>query len=93
MLQVQLKKTRRENYKDNQKISNIIAITKYLSIISLYVNRLNAPSKDMWWLIELKIKTQDPYMLPTRDAFQELKTHRYSESEEMEKDISCKWKQ
>ena len=32
-------------------------------------------------------------MLPTRDAFQELKTHRYSESEEMEKDISCKWKQ
>ena len=40
-----------KNYKNNQKTCNEVAISAYLSIITLNVNGLNAPLKDIGWLI------------------------------------------
>ena len=45
--------------------------------------------KDKDWLNGYKSKT--PYMLSTRDPPQN-KGHRQTESEGLEKDISCKWR-
>ena len=64
-----------------------MATGSYLSIITLNVNGLNAPTKRqilMGWI-------QKPlYMLSTRDPPQ-TKGHIETESEVLEKDISCKW--
>ena len=49
-----------------------MAITAYLLIITLNVNRLNSP-KDTRWLNGLKKKKKKErpiYMLPTKDALQ-----------------------
>ena len=60
--------------------------------IYINFNRLNAPTKDIWWLIGLK-KFKKPFnMLFTRDSLQG-ERHTQTESDRMEKDISCKQKQ
>ena len=64
-----------------------MAISTYLSIISLNVNYLILQSKDIEWINRLKKKKkQDPYMLPTRDSLQ-MSGHTQPESEKMKKDI------
>ena len=57
----------------------------YLSIITLNVNGLNAPSERQ--RLAEWIQKQDPYI---RDPPQ-TKGHIETESEVLEKDISCKW--
>ena len=60
----------------------------YLSIITLNVNGLNAPTKRQ--RLAEWIQKQDPlYMLSTRDPAQN-RGHIQTESEGLEKDISCK---
>ena len=68
-----------------------MAIGTCISIITLNVNGLNAPTK-RHRLAEW-IQNQDPYkyMLSTRDPPQ-TKGHIQTESEGLEKDISCKWR-
>ena len=61
-----------------------------LSIITLNVNWLNAPTKKQR-LAEWIKKTRPLYMLSTRDPLQ-TKGHIQTESEGLEKDISCKWR-
>ena len=66
-----------------------MATGSYLSIITLNVNELNAPTKrQTGWL---DTKTRLLYMLSTRDPPQ-AQGHIQTESEELEKDISCKWR-
>ena len=61
----------------------------YLSIITLNVNGLNVPTKRQR-LAEL-IQKQDPYICCLQET--DLKTgHIQTESEGLEKDISCKWR-
>ena len=61
-----------------------------LSIIILNVNGLNAPTKRQ--RLAEWIQKQDPLsMLSTRDPPQN-KGHIQTESEGLEKDISCKWR-
>ena len=59
----------------------------YLSIITLNVNGLNAPTKRQ--RLAEWIQKQDPYMLLTRDPPQN-KGHIQTESEGLEKDIPRK---
>ena len=60
----------------------------YLSIITLNINGLNAPTKRQ--RLAEWIQKQDPlYMLSTRDPPQN-KGHIQTESEGLEKDIPCK---
>ena len=66
---------------------NKMTLSTYLSIITLNVNGLNALIIDTEWLIGLK--TRPCSMLPTRDSLQD-KRHTQTESEGMEKGISCK---
>ena len=60
----------------------------YLSIITLYVNGLNTPTKRQR-LAEWIKKTRPLYMLFTRDLPQN-KGHIQTESEGLEKDIPCR---
>ena len=68
-----------------------MAMGSYLSIITLNVNGLNAPTKRQ--RLAEWIQKQDPYiyiyMLSTRDPSQN-KGHILTESEGLEKDIPCK---
>ena len=65
-----------------------MAIGTYLSIITLNVNELNAPTKDTAWLNGYKNKThrQAVYKKPTSDL-----KHIQTESERKEEYIPCKW--
>ena len=64
-----------------------MATGSYLSIITLNVNGLNAPTKrQTGWM---DTKTRPVYMLSTRDPPQN-KGHIETESEGLEKDIPCK---
>ena len=65
-----------------------MAVGSYLSIITLNVNGLNAPTKRQR-LAERVKKIRPLYMLPTRDASQN-KGHIPTESEGLEKDIPHK---
>ena len=77
-------------YKLEPQITKYIATGSYLSIITLNVNGLNAPTKRQ--RLAEWIKKQDPlYMLSTSDLLQN-KVHIQTESEELEKNISCKWR-
>ena len=67
-----------------------MATGSYLSIITLNVNGLYAPTKRQR-LAEWNAKTTPLYMLSTRDPPQS-KGHIQTESEELEKCISCKWR-
>ena len=59
----------------------------YLSIITLNVNGLNAPTKDKDWRVDTK--TRPLYMLSSRDPPQN-RGHIQTESEGLEKDIPSK---
>ena len=65
-----------------------MAIGTFISIITLNVNGLNAPSKDTDWLNGYRNKTT--YMLSTRNPLQTSR-HKQTESEKMEKYIPYKW--
>ena len=64
-----------------------MAMGPYLSIITLNVNGLNAPTKRQRLAEWIQKKT--PYMLSTRNPPQN-KGHIQTESEGLEKDIPCK---
>ena len=66
-----------------------MAIGTYISIITLNINGLNAPTKRQR-LAEWIKKTRPTYMLSTRNPLQSSR-HIYTESERMEKYIPCKW--
>ena len=69
-----------------------MAMVSYLSIITLNVNGLNAPTKRQ--RLAEWIQKQDPYILRwvlTRDSPYYL-GHIQTDSEGLEKDISCKWR-
>ena len=61
----------------------------YLSIITLNVNGLNAPTKRQRLAESLTSHIRPLYMLPIRDPPQN-KGHIQTESEGLEKDIPCK---
>jgi len=67
-----------------------MATRSYLSLITLNVNRLNAPTKRQR-LAEMDTKTRLLYMMSTGDPPQ-TKGHIQTESEGLEKDISRKWR-
>ena len=75
-------------YKLEPKIIKYMAMGSYLSIITLNVNELNAPTKRQR-LAEWIKKTRPLYILSTRDPLQD-KGHIQTESEGLEKDIPCK---
>ena len=77
-----------KDLKNKPKTIKKMAIRIYILIITLNVNRLNAPNK-RHRLAEW-IQKQDPY-ISTRDPSQ-TQGHMQTESEVMEKDIPCKWK-
>ena len=66
-----------------------MAMGSYLSIITLNVNGLNAPTKRQ--RLAEWIQKQDLYICGTRDPPQN-KGHIQTESEGLKKDISCKWR-
>ena len=76
-------------YKHEPKTTKLMAMGPYLSIITLNVNGLNMQPKDRDWLNDTK--TKPLYMLSTRDPPQN-KGYIQTESEGLEKDISCKWR-
>ena len=65
-----------------------MAIGTFTSIITLNVNGLNAPTKSHRLVDGYKIRPI--YMLSTRNPLQTSR-YIYTESERMEKCISCKW--
>ena len=67
-----------------------MAIGTYISILTLNVNGLNAPTK-RHRLAEWIKKIRPIYMLSTRNPLQ-TKRHVQTESERMEKYIPFKWK-
>ena len=67
-----------------------MAMGSYLSIITLNVDGLNAPTKRQG-LAEWIQKTRPLYMLSTRDPPQ-TKGHIQTKNEGLEKDISHKWR-
>ena len=67
-----------------------MATGSYLSIITINVNGLNVPAKRQR-LAEWIQKTRPLYLLSTRDLPQN-KGHIQTETEELEKDISHKWR-
>ena len=67
-----------------------MAMGSYLSIINLNVNGLKVPTKRQK-LAEWIQKIRPLYMLSTRDPPQN-KGHIQTESEGLEKCISCKWR-
>ena len=82
-----------ENYKKENKTQKIIhkrVTCTYLSIVTLNVNRLYALIKGYRMAEQIR-KKQDPYIcLPQETHFRSKDTH--TESEGMEKHISCKQK-
>ena len=71
-------------------MNNKMAITTYLSTITLNINGLNAPIKRQeGWRDK---KTRPLHMLPTGDPLQ-IERYTQTESKGMEKDILYKWKQ
>ena len=62
----------------------------YLSIITLNVNGLNAPTKRQR-LVE-RIQQEDPYICCLQATPPKNKGHTQTESERLEKDISRKWR-
>ena len=64
-----------------------MVIGTYISIITLNVNGLNAPTKSLL----NGYKARPIYMVSTRDPLQ-TKGHIQTESEGIEKDIPCTWK-
>ena len=66
-----------------------MAVGTYISIITLNVNGLNAPTK-RHRLAEWIEKTRPIYMLSTRNPLQTSR-HIQTEREKMEKYIPCKW--
>ena len=73
------------NYRNSEKTINKMAVSKYLSIITINVNGLNSPIK-RHRVAEWIKKTRPFSMLLTRHSLQTLR-HSQSESERMEKDI------
>ena len=69
--------------------SQKMTIETYISIIALNVNGLNAPTKRHRLAEWIQNKTI--YKLSIRDPLQ-TQGHIQTESEEMEKDIPCKWR-
>ena len=67
-----------------------MAMGSYLPIITLNVNGLNVPNKRQRLAKWIK-KTRPLYMSSRRDP-PECKEHIQTESEGLEKDISCKWR-
>ena len=67
-----------------------MATGSYLSIITINVNGFNVPAKRQR-LAEWIQKTRPLYLLSTRDLPQN-KGHIQTETEELEKDISHKWR-
>ena len=64
-------------------------IATYISIITLSVKRLNAPTKR--YRLTKWIQKQDPYICCTQEThFRPTETQ--TESKRMEKDSPCKWK-
>ena len=85
---IQSRNTREEKDLQNQPQSiKKMSIGTYISIITLNVNGLNAPTKDTDWLNGYKNKTHiySVYKKPTPDL-----KHIQTESERMEKYIPCK---
>ena len=66
-----------------------MALGTYLSIITLNVNGLNAPTK-RHRVVEW-IRKQDIYILTPRDPSQ-IKRYTQTKSKGLEKDVSFKWK-
>ena len=66
-----------------------MAIRTCISIITLNINGLNAPTKRQSGYMDTK--TRLIYMLSGRDPLQ-TQGHIQTESEGMDKDILCKWK-
>lgn len=56
-MEAQSKKFQEKNYQNKCKIINKMAMRTQVSIITLNVNRLNAPSKRHGWLNRIKNKT------------------------------------
>ena len=86
-VQVQKKKKRtKKNDNDNQKTINKMAISTYLSMITLNVNGINVLIKDIEWLNELKKKRTHIYA-----AYKRLTSdlRKQTESERIERDIPC----
>ena len=78
-----------EKKTDQSPIIKKMAIGTYISIITLNVNRLNAPTKRYRLAGWLK-KIRPIYMLSTRNPLQTSR-HIQTKSERMEKYIPCKW--
>ena len=76
-------------YELEPKTTKYVAAGSYLSTIALNLNGLNVPTKRQTGLMDTK--TRPLYMLSTRDPPQN-KGHIQTESEGLEKDISCKWR-
>ena len=66
-----------------------MALPTYLSIITLNVNGLNAPTRRH--RVAEWIRKQDPYICCLEENHLRLKDTQ-TKSKGMEKDISCKWK-
>ena len=89
MRKEQENKGRKKSNKNKSKATNKMAIRTYISIITLNVNGLNAPTKDIDWLNGCKNKTHI-YMLSSRDPLH-FQGHIQTESKRMEENIPCKW--
>ena len=89
---IQSERTRNKDQKriqNNQKTLNKMAISIYVSVITLNVNGLNAPIKRHRVTEWMKKKTRSIYMLPRRDSLQ-TQRHTQTKSKGMEKHILCK---
>ena len=86
---IQSKNIREEKRSTKSTPVEKMAIGTYISIITLNVNRLNAPTKR--YRLAGKIQKQDIYLLCARDPLQIYK-HIQTKTERIEKSISCKWK-
>ena len=78
----------REELQNQSETNNKMAISTYLSIISLNIKGLKYFIKDMQWLTGLMRPIS---MLPTTDSFQTCR-HTQIENEGLEKGIPCKRK-
>ena len=76
-------------YKNKPKTIRKIVIGTYISIITLNLNGLNAPTKR--YRLAKWIQKQDPYICCLQETHFRPRDIQ-SESEGMEKDIPCKWK-
>ena len=76
--QENIKGKKKKSYKNKSPILNKVAIKKYISIILLSVNVLNAPTNETDWLNEYKNKTHIYTVC-------KIQGHRWTESQQMEK--------